>query len=46
VIVTKLTFVHDCIRATPRQKHQSAQTPAPDRLKFFGDIAKRIFNKA
>ena len=44
-IVTKLTFIHDCIRATPRQKQQSAPSPAPDRSKFFGGIASKIFAK-
>jgi hypothetical protein len=44
-IVTKLTFVHDCIRATPRQKHHSALSLAPDRSKFFGGIARKIFAK-
>ncbi|AMN45317.1 zinc-binding metallopeptidase family protein [Rhodoplanes sp. Z2-YC6860] len=44
-IVAKLTFVHDCIRAVPRQKHHAPQAPAPDRSKFFGGIARRIFAK-
>lgn len=44
-IVTKLTFVHDCIRATPQQKQHSAPSPAPDRSKFFGGIARKIFAK-
>ena len=46
-IVTKLTFIHDCIRSTPRQKQPSARPPAPDWHKFsrIGGIASKIFAK-
>jgi hypothetical protein len=43
--VTKLTFIHECIRTTPHQKQHSAPSPAPDRSKFFGGIASKIFAK-
>jgi hypothetical protein len=44
-IVTKLTFVHDCIHTAPRQ--QAAAAPVVERPKFslIGGIASKIFAK-